>query len=862
MCRIDRHITTVRAIIQQMTPERWRQIEELYLRAVDLRVEERSALLARASPEVRQRVEAMLAQPTGSKLMDRPVWEAVPASASITLGTQLGAYRIEGVLGEGGMGVVYRAMDTKLNRPVAVKLLSDDLADAASRRRFQREAQTASSLNHPHILTVHDAGEVDGRQYLVTELVDGGTLRDWARAEKRGWAQTVELLVGVADGLAAAHEAGILHRDIKPTNILVAKNGYAKLADFGLAKLAGGSEGEITRTATEQVTRPGLAIGTVAYMSPEQAAGKPLDARSDIFSFGLVLHELLAGHRPSAGANDLEVMQNIIRLTPQPLSAEIPVRLREAVEKALEKDPAHRYQSMRDMVVDLRRLMRPSGETTAPVAPARRTIAWALVGATVVLLIAGIAAWKFWPRASAHPIRSLAVLPLRNVSRDPDQQYFADGMTDQLTTGLAQVSALNVIARTSVMRYAGTQKTTPEIARELHVDAVVEGSVQRSGDRVLITAELVDGSNDRHLWAKSYERDARDALALQNEVAQAIAGEIQVKLSPQEQARLAPPQPVNPEAQEAYLRGMYWREKGDARKAFQYLQQAVQKDPRYAAGWAALSVAYEMMKDGGLISAQEAYPKERAAATRALELDETSAEAHMALAGVLQYNDWKWAEADREFRRAIELNPNLALAHAALSEGLTIRGRYEDALAEIRRALQVGPYDVVVNYGMGYDLFYARRYDQAIEQGQKADELFPPRFHGIIGLAYEQKGDSQHALSELAEMVKVVKDSPTRPQKLADLAHAYAVFGNKKEASRLLAEMTELSERGYVPSWGFALVYTGLGDKDRAFEWLDKAYNERSSELPWIKADPRMDPLRSDPRYRNLLLRMGLPEIG
>jgi eukaryotic-like serine/threonine-protein kinase len=400
-----------------MTPERWRQIQELYLRAVDLGGEEREVLLAGAGPEVRQRVKAMLAQPSGSKLLDRPPWESLPeSSAHITLGTQLGAYRIETILGERGMGIVYRALDTKLNRPVAVKLLSDDLADAASRRRFQREAQTASSLNHPHILTVHDAGEVDGRQYLVTEFVDGGTLRDWARAEKRDWPQIAELLVGLADGLAAAHEAGILHRDIKPANILVARNGYAKLADFGLAKLAAGSEGEITRTATEHATRSGLAIGTIAYMSPEQAAGKPLDARSDIFSFGVVLYEVLAGQRPFAGANDLEVLQTIIHGKPQPLPAEIPAGLRRIVEKALEKDQAHRYQSMRDMLVDLRRLMRPSGETTAPVAPARRTIAWALLAATVVLLVAGIAAWKFWPRAGSRQIRSLAVLPLRNVT--------------------------------------------------------------------------------------------------------------------------------------------------------------------------------------------------------------------------------------------------------------------------------------------------------------------------------------------------------------------------------------------------------------------------------------------------------------
>jgi serine/threonine protein kinase len=445
-----------------MTSQRWRQVEAVYHSAADRGLGERSAFLdeaCRGDEELRREVESLLAQENSpGVLLERPVWEgAANSSASFAAGARLGIYSIEGILGEGGMGVVYRAFDTKLNRSVAVKVLSGEWADAAARRRFQREAQTASSLNHPHILTVHDAGEVEGRQYLVTEFVDGGTLRDWARAEKRGWAQIVELLVGVADGLAAAHEAGILHRDIKPANILVAKNGYAKLADFGLAMLAD-EGGSATRAITEHVTGPGMVMGTIAYMSPEQAAGKPLDARSDIFSFGVVLYELLAGERPFAGATDLEVLQAVIHGIPHPLPRETPSGLRVVVEKALEKDPAERYQSMREMVVDLRRLMRQSDEISAPHTRPVSRMAWTLVAAAGMLLIAGVAAWKFWPTARPHQVRSLAVLPLRNVTRDPDQQYFADGMTDALTTGLAQVSALNVIARTSAMRYQGTQK--------------------------------------------------------------------------------------------------------------------------------------------------------------------------------------------------------------------------------------------------------------------------------------------------------------------------------------------------------------------------------------------------------------------
>ena len=362
-----------------------------------------------------------------------------PRQTPLTSGMQIGSYRVEFQLGQGGMGTVYRALDTKLNRPVAIKVLSNDLADASARRRFQREAQMASSLNHPHILTVHDIGEFEGRHYLVTEYVDGGTLKDWAQRKKPGWRQTVELLAGVADGLAAAHDAGILHRDIKPANILVAKNGYAKLADFGLAKLeAAPAAGDATQTIAEGQTRPGTIVGTIAYMSPEQASGRALDARSDIFSFGLVLYEMLAGRRAFIGAGDLEVLQSIIRGIPQPLTGEVAPALRTLVEKALEKDPAERYQTMRDMVVDLRRLTRQTVEMPAPAVPSpKRERNWAIPFAVVVLfMLAGVGAWKLWPHSGTPQIRSIAVLPLQNLSGDPNQDYFSDGMTEELIASL------------------------------------------------------------------------------------------------------------------------------------------------------------------------------------------------------------------------------------------------------------------------------------------------------------------------------------------------------------------------------------------------------------------------------------------
>ena len=388
---------------RDMTPQRWRQIEELYYAARKRPVADRAAYLAeacRGDEHLRREVESLLAQdPTGKNILSHPAASLLPDVSNSRGGLieQVGPYKIEGLLGKGGMGVVYRALDTKLNRPVAVKFLSDELADAAARRRFQREAQTASSLNHPHIITVHDAGELETQQYLVTELVDGGTFRDWTKTERRDWRQIVELLVGVADGLATAHEAGILHRDVKPENILISRSGYAKLADFGLAKLAEAPPGDITRTVTEHGTRPGVAVGTIPYMSPEQAAGKPLDARSDIFSFGVVLYEALSGQRPFAGTTDLELLQTIIHGSAQPLPTEVPASLRTVVEKALEKNPGDRYQSMREMVVDLRRLLRSSAETATP--PQQRSLwPWKWAAPVAVLLVAGGAAWKFWPR--------------------------------------------------------------------------------------------------------------------------------------------------------------------------------------------------------------------------------------------------------------------------------------------------------------------------------------------------------------------------------------------------------------------------------------------------------------------------------
>ena len=808
-----------------MTSDRWRQIEELYQAAVKLGAAERSALLAEADPELRREVEALLAEQGDSTV------------TQIAVGFQLGTYRIEAPIGEGGMGVVYRAFDTKLNRPAAIKFLSNELADAAARRRFQREAQMASSLNHPHILTVYDAGEFEGRQYLVTEFVDGGTLKTWARAEKRSWRQIIELLTGVADGLAAAHAAGILHRDIKPENILVAKNGYAKLADFGLARAAEGS--------VETRTRAGTIVGTVVYMSPEQASGKTLDARSDIFSFGIVLYEMLTGHRPFSGATDLETLQAIIHAAPAPLTDEIPAALRTVIEKALEKDPAERYQTMRDMVVDLRRLIRQTVEIPVPAIPPKRRWKWVPMAAAIAA-VAALAAWKLVPRAGATPIRSIAVLPLQNFSGDTSQEYFSDGTTEALIASLAQIHSLDVISRTSVMRYKGTTKPLPEIGRELGADVIVEGSVQRIGGRVRVTAQLIRASTDKHLWANSYDRDLSDALKLESEVAQAIAQEIQAKITPEETGRLASARSVMPEAREEYLLGRYygWRNNpADFKQAIAHFEKAIQLNSEYADAYAALAGVWDNFPG------PEAREQARIAARKAIELDPNLSEAHAALAGV-KADEWDWVGADQEYRRALELNPDSLDSCACYASFLFMLGRFPQAFTVIEHAAKVNPLSSQVQFTYGLVLYGARRYEDAVSRLQRAIELETRDYFAYFVLAqvYEKIGKSVDAVALLDR--PELRDS-------APLGLAFAAAGRRADALKIVQAQTKPG--GQADSRTLALIYFALGEKDRGFEWFTKAFDQRHPLVRFAKFDPIYDSVRSDPRFQALLARLKLP---
>ncbi len=786
-------------------------------------------------------------------------------------GTRLGPYEVLSAIGAGGMGEVWRARDTRLGREVAIKVLPASFAgDPGSLARFEREAKAVAALSHPNILAIHDFGTHEGVAYAVMELLEGETL---GRKLDRGAIrekQAVDYAIQIAKGLSGAHEKGVVHRDLKPENIFVQKGGHLKILDFGLAKReAPVAPGEETSAPTVSGhTEPGTVMGTVGYMSPEQVRGQLADHRGDIFSFGAVLYEMLTGRGAFRGDTAVETMNAILKEEPPELAESVSgvsPALERVVRHCLEKSPQERFQSARDVAFALGEASSSSGAAPpAPRTPTRlRARVLARAGSLAVAL-AALAAAMFWLRPGTRTIHSLAVLPFVNAGGDPNAEYLSDGITESLINSVSQIPGIKVVSRGSAFHYKGKDVDARTVGRELGVAAVLTGRIVQRGLALSIRAELVDARDDTHLWGEEYNRKLSDVLAVQEEITRDISGKLRRRLTGEEKKRLTRRYTENAEAYALYLKGRYsWNKRTEQglQEGIGYFQQAIARDPTYALAYAGLADCYALLFNYTGLASSETLPKAKAAALRALEIDDTLAPAHATLAITHEMFDWDFPAAEKEYRRSIELDSNYPTAHHWYSLLLSYLGRHEEAIAEADRAYEADPLSPIISNLRAAVFYNARLYDRAIEAARKTIKLDQNFSVGQLSLGWslEQKKMYPEAIAALEQAVRL---SGRWGQAVAAVGHARAVSGEREEAIRLIEELKRRSERGQDALVNIALVYAGLGQKDEAIVWLEKAYGVRSAWLVQLslKTDPRWDPLRSDARFQDLQRRIGFPQ--
>jgi serine/threonine protein kinase/Tfp pilus assembly protein PilF len=777
------------------------------------------------------------------------------------IGQTISHYEILDKLGEGGMGVVYKAHDTRLDRFVALKFLPPHLSASEQEKvRFIQEAKAASALNHPNICTVYEINETeDGQLYMVMAYYEGETLQN--KISNMSKHPDLVTLIGwgaqIAEGLHAAHRKGIVHRDIKSSNIMITPDGRAIIMDFGLAKHAAGLK----------LTRTGTTIGTVPYMSPEQARGESVDHRSDIWSLGVVLYEMIAGRLPFASEYSQAVIYSILNEEPTSLlsaRSDVPVELENIVKKMLTKSLEERYQSIEEILLDLQVLREPASGISISILVRKvfvRNRRSVIVGAALILFVVLAAIFASLWLSEPPSVTSISVLPLANLSGNPDQDYLASGIHEDLIVELSKLTGLKrVIARASVMRYANTDKSLAEIGRELGVDAIITGSVIRVADRVRVTVQLIESETERQVWAERYESELFDVLTLQNEIVKSISERIQLQLTPEEQIRLAIKRQVNPDAYDAYLRGTYqWHRltSQDLEIALRYFELARAIDPNYPLAYAGIATVWMGRQQNGFASTAEAIPNIKSAATRALELDNTLADVHFLLASVKVWCDWDWVGADSSFRRAIELNPGNAKARAYYSHLLQMLGKHDDGLMQIERALELDPFNSLYRGLYGMNLLYARQYDNAINVLNEILKDVPedPIALSTLRSVYHMKGMYEEALDIWRSSFAARGDSEI----VEAIGHGSSKADYRAALTRVAGILVARMDTSFVTPWQISTLYTRAGETSPAIEWLEKAFQVRDPNIPYLSIDPIFDEIRDEQRFRAMLERMKVP---
>jgi serine/threonine protein kinase/Flp pilus assembly protein TadD len=864
-----------------MADENWNKAKRIFAETIKIAPDERARFLDEICPDdtdTRREVESLLASlDDAGNFMETPAIGEVAESitgetAQLGGGQYIGHYEIIEKIGAGGMGEVYLAKDTRLNRRVALKLLAAHITEDKSRvSRFRQEAFATSALNHPNIVTIYEIGEWQGRDFIVTEFIEGMTLRSLLQKKKLTFGEAFDIALQTASALAAAHGAGIVHRDIKPENIMIRPDGLVKVLDFGIAKYMPSENARQSLVETEV----GEVIGTAAYMSPEQARGLEIDARTDIWSLGVILFEMIAGKLPFQGQTKSDRIAAILEREPESLlkiRRKTPPQLEQIIGRALAKDKKQRYPEAADFAEDLQRLRETTGDKQSSpfILPVRKTVAprrayLYAAGVLAILLVAAVGFGYYFRSAgklsfSADNKKSLAVLPFVNSGQDPNLEYLSDGITESVINNLSQITNLRVMSRNSAFRFKRNQTDNKNIAAQLGVETLVTGDIRQIGDKLIINVRLIDASDDSQIWGNQYVKASGDVIAAQNEIAQAVAQNLRLKLSDTEQQQMAKRPTENAEAYQLYLRGRFHVFKLtplEIQKGIESFQQAINLDPNYARAYAGLADAYRSLAVGSEMSPTEFFPKSKTAALRALELDDTLADGHATLGMTLMWGEWNWGEAENHFKRAIELDPSNTNGHLLYAHLLSNMGRHAEALNEVKRARELDPLFAFAGALEGQFLNHAGRHDEALDRLQKTLELAPNFWmpHIFASSVYTEKGMYSEAV---AEARKAKELSPAQTVSEAFGGYALAKLGKSDEARAVLNELLKLSETRFVPAHHLALIYNGLGEPDKTFEWLEKAYQQRDPKMAFLKVEPKWNNLRSDPRFIEIIKRMNL----